>query len=258
MVPCLDLVNHATNANASYEQTSNSDVVLLLRPSQKLETSEEISISYGSAKSAAEMLFSYGFIGDHSQASSLVLDLRPTSDDPLGKAKAAAFSGAPVVRISAEESTIQWSSPFLFLLCLNEEDGLEFRTLQQVDGSQGRLQVFWQGNDVTRSTENFQEYTSQHPMKDIFALRVVTLLQYRVLEQLDRMYASEEPMEALIDTGYPVHIAESVTRLRSLESVLLNETLNILESQVRHLTKEIDQQLTDAAESGINRQPCGD
>jgi hypothetical protein len=233
MVPCIDLANHAADANAFYEQTNDADVVLLLLPNQRMEAGEEISINYGPAKSAAEMLFSYGFIGEHLQSNSLVLDLHPISDDPLGKAKAAVFSGAPVARISIEKDIIQWSSPFLFLMCLNEEDGLEFRTSQLTDGSQRRLQVFWQGNDVTCSTEIFQEYTSQHPMKDVFILRAVSLLQDRVREQLERIYTSEELVEILSDTSYQVEILKVASQLKILESVLLEKALDLLESQVR-------------------------
>ena len=50
MVPCLDIVNHARDANAYYEQTNNGDIVLLLRPNEKAESGGEITISYGSSK----------------------------------------------------------------------------------------------------------------------------------------------------------------------------------------------------------------
>src|ERR1700731_356214 len=53
MIPCLDIVNHARDANAYYEQEKNGDAVLLLRPNEKAESGEEITISYGSSKSAA-------------------------------------------------------------------------------------------------------------------------------------------------------------------------------------------------------------
>lgn len=233
MVPCLDLVNHATDANSSYEPTNDSDVVLLLQPKQRIEVGEEISISYGPNKSAAEMLFSYGFIPEDLQSDSLVLALHPVPDDPLGRAKAAAFSGAPVARISAEGDMIQWSSPFLFLMCLNEEDGLEFKTLEQADGGQGQLQVFWQGTDVTGSTEDFQEYASQHPLKDVFALRAVALLQDRVLEQLGRIHTSQGAVEAWGDAGHQIEFTQTVGQLRSRESVLLEATVGLLEAQVR-------------------------
>ena len=62
MVPGLDMVNHAHKATAVYEEDNNGDVILKIRPECQVKQGEEISISYGDAKPAAEMLFSYGFI----------------------------------------------------------------------------------------------------------------------------------------------------------------------------------------------------
>ena len=73
--------------------SSSNGVSLVMRPDKILEVGSEITISYGDVKSEAEMLFSYGFIDEQSIRKSLVLTLEPFPDDPLGKAKAAAFRG---------------------------------------------------------------------------------------------------------------------------------------------------------------------
>jgi hypothetical protein len=234
MVPCLDIVNHASNANAYYEQTSNGDTILLLRPNGKAGSGEEITISYGSSKSAAEMLFSYGFVDDDIDTDSLVLDLHPLPDDPLCKAKVAAFSGLPMVRVSSTAEVIDWSSPFLFFMCLNEEDGLEFKVMQQTDGSRSQLQVFWHDLDVTDSTAQFEQHISQDPLKDVFRLRAVCILGGRIQGQLERLYATED-MSVIVDSstfGMDKALFTAASKLRKREIALLEKASNAIDSQV--------------------------
>jgi hypothetical protein len=234
MVPCVDIVNHARDANAYYEQTSNGDMVLLLRPNEEVDRGSEVTISYGSSKSAAEMLFSYGFVDEEIEIDSVVLDLLPLPDDPLGKAKVVAFSGTPVVHISCNSAAVEWSSPFLYFMCVNEEDGLNFKVLQQTDGTQSQLQVFWQNADITDSTADFEQHVMQHPSKDIFFLRAVCILQDRLQEQLERLYTSEDMANvmntSLIEMDKRISTAASILRHR--EATLLEKTFNELEFQV--------------------------
>jgi hypothetical protein len=234
MVPCLDIVNHARDPNSYYEETNNGDIVLLLRPCGKVESGGEITISYGSSKSAAEMLFSYGFFDEEIDTDSLVLDLRPLPDDPLGKAKIAAFSGRPIVRVSSKATAIEWSSPFLYFMCVNEEDGLDFRVLQQTDGSQSQLQVFWQDTNITNSTTDFEQHVIQHPLKEVFLLRAVYILQDRFQEQLERLYASED-MSTIIETSMvelDERLSTAASKLRYRETTLLEKAFNSLNVQV--------------------------
>lgn len=197
MVPCLDMANHSSTPNAYYEQNSNDSVALLLRPDVELSLTSEITISYGELKSEAEMLFSYGFIDESSTPKALVLPLEPFPDDPLGKAKLAAFAGKPVVRISVNQDYVEWECPFLYLMCLNEEDGLDFKVLQETDGSRSQLRVFWQESDVTDTTDTFESLIGGHSLKDIFKLRAVALLHDRIRQQLERLYGSEETLQSL-------------------------------------------------------------
>jgi hypothetical protein len=238
MVPCLDMANHASEQNAYYERTSNGDVVLLLRPEQKLDLIEEITISYGSTKSAAEMIFSYGFLDETHSKKSMVLTLQPSRDDPLGKAKLAAFKGLPVVNLSAENGVVSWSSPFLCFMVLNQEDGLDFKVSQEVDGSLGRLQVFWQGKEVTDATDHFQEHTMGHSLHDIFRLRGVALLQDRLGEQIELLCASDEEAASLKDdTMDPVDdgLWKVASSLRTVEARILEGAYEELELQVSTL-----------------------
>jgi hypothetical protein len=233
MIPGIDMLNHSSKPNSYYEQMSNNNVTLLLRPDMKLDTGAEVTISYGTSKTEAEMLFSYGFIDEQSITKGLVLTLEPFPDDPLGKAKAAAFSGPPVVRLFVEQDKIRWESPFLYLMCLNEEDGLEFRVLQQTDGSRSKLKVFWQESDVTDATNKFESLTDEHPLKDVFQLRAVALLQDRIRQQLERLYESEDPVESLAITGLlNPDLRRNALQLRKSEAALLEEAFTTVEVQV--------------------------
>jgi hypothetical protein len=202
MVPVLDMVNHSSQPNAYFEHTSSNGVSLLMRPNMVLEVCSEITISYGTSKSEAEMLFSYGFIDEQSTNKSLALTLEPFPDDPLGKAKKAAFAGPSLLRIYVDQDEIKWECPFLFLMLLNEEDGLEFRMLQQTDGSRSPLKVFWQGSDKSDATETFESLISSHPLSDVFKLRAIALLQDRIRQQLERLYESEDEVDLVADTPF--------------------------------------------------------
>lgn len=126
MVPCLDLVNHSSQATAHFQINSKGEVDLRLHKGCFVATGEEITINYGQDKPPAEMLFSYGFIDTASTTNSLVLPLEPLDDDPLSAAKLHAFGKVPKLRIKEDENGMpQVSAPFVYLMCLNEE-GEEF------------------------------------------------------------------------------------------------------------------------------------
>lgn len=233
MVPVLDMVNHSSQPNAYYEHISSNGVSLLMRPSKLLEVGSEITISYGDVKSEAEMLFSYGFIDEQSMNKSLTLTLEPSPDDPLGKAKGAAFGGPTVLRISIEQDEVQWECPFLYLLLLNEEDGLEFRMLQQTDGTRSQLKVFWQGSDVTDATNTFESLISNQPLRDVFKLRAMALLQDRLRQQLERLYESEEEVQLVADTPLiGSHQRSNAMLLRKDEKLTLEKAFAAADMQV--------------------------
>lgn len=122
MVPCLDLVNHSSQANAYFDENSEGEVVLYLRKGCVVPVGSEITIDYGQEKSPAEMLFSYGFIDPNSAARSITLLLEPLEDDPLAIPKLHAFGTPPKLKLEEDESGVpHWTAPFVYLMCLNEE-----------------------------------------------------------------------------------------------------------------------------------------
>ncbi|GKT49009.1 SET domain-containing protein [Colletotrichum spaethianum] len=238
MVPVLDLANHSSEANAYYEENNKDEVVLLLRPGCRVSSGEEMTISYGDAKSGAEMLFSYGFIDPASAADRITLPLTPLEDDPLGKAKLHIFEGPPTVEFVRTNGSISWESPFAYFMCLNEEDGLSFRVLQDTGGSR-ELKLFWQEEDVTTATMAFNQHINGHPLAQIFHLRVVTVLQDLVAGQLERLATgmSLEDLDESLNEGGLVcgTCINAAAMLRERETGLLEASLKALEDQKTQL-----------------------
>lgn len=230
-MPCLDLANHSHQHTAYFEENSKDEVVLLLRDGVNIAPGTEVTINYGENKSAAEMLFSYGFIDSASTRHGLSLPLKLMSDDPLLKAKLHVFGRKPTLEITQDENGApRWLAPFVYLMCLNEEDGLDFRILQETDGSQ-QLKMFWQGKDVTDVPGSFKELIGDHDLKHIFELRVVTIILEMVEEQLERLNIQDGDSD--IPETVRAETLQAAIQLRNIETDLLGRTIEILNSEVR-------------------------
>ncbi|KAF4971413.1 hypothetical protein FSARC_1722 [Fusarium sarcochroum] len=234
MVPGLDMANHSHQPTAYYEEDDKDDIVLLLRPGAEVTGGEEVTISYGE-KSPAEMLFSYGFIDRESTVDGLTLPLEALPDDPLGKAKVHILKGPPSLKLSRSGGEISWQSPFAYLMCLNEEDGLEFRVLQGKDGGR-ELKLFWQEEDVTARADDFENLIKDHPLCQIFKLRVVSVLHEVVSDHLMQLSSeiSHDQLEPLRRAGLVrddcLRAAET---LREIEASVLGSAAAALDEQVR-------------------------
>lgn len=234
MVPCIDMANHSTQANAYYEENNKDEVVLLLRPGSEAKKGGEISISYGSEKSAAEMLFSYGFIDSTPTTQSLTLPLRPFVDDPLGKAKAHIFTAVPVAQIKEVDGKVGWKSPFAYLMSVNEEDGLEFKIAQETDGSQA-LKMFWQEEDVSARADSFETLVADHPLCDVFKLRANMVLHERLQENLEQICEPlpyGDAIDELLAAGIDQAIFANGQELRRIEKGLMERAIAALLEQV--------------------------
>lgn len=240
LVPCIDMVNHSTDANAYYEETIDHDVVLLLLPGADVKEGDEVNISYGSEKPAAEMLFSYGFIDSHSAMRSLRLPLRPLPDDPLGKAKVHAFQDAPAVDIKDIDGKVTCTSPFAYLMILNEEDGLDFRLLQDTDGDR-ELRTFWHDQDVTERTGSFDQLVSDHELCSVFKLRVNMVISQRSEEQLGRLssFPLDDDNAASVTDQPSASNAANARALRLIEKGLLDKAVAVLEEEVSVLIQSL-------------------
>ncbi|KAJ3483653.1 hypothetical protein NLG97_g7256 [Lecanicillium saksenae] len=244
MVPALDMVNHsAGSATAYYEEETSGDVSLRIRPGANVLAGEEINISYGDGKSAAEMLFSYGFIDPDSKTRQLTLHLESFPDDPLAMAKQRVFGGPPTVTLNQktgeENNDKLWESSFVYLMCLNEEDGLDFRILQD-DAGDRQLRLFWQDDDVTERANDFETLLQDHPLQPLFQLRAVSVIQERAASQLEKLEAAPsgdqlEPLVAaeIIDQEH----VNVVSTLKDIERSVLEAVVAELEEEKSRLVE---------------------
>lgn len=234
MVPCIDMANHASSDSTSalYETDSNGNAVLVLREGKDLAPNDEITITYGDEKGACEMMFSYGFIeASMKSAQELFLDLDIPDDDPLKLAKKAVAHSAPGFRLFLHGDSTCWESSFIWLLCVNEEDGLDFKVLQKNDGER-ELQASWKNEEMT-DVSKLTTLLKLEPLWDVFELRAVTTLQNRVEQQLFRLKGSRILVdEMLINGELNDAIAENSMQLRELEETLLLHAYGDFETKV--------------------------
>lgn len=234
MVPCIDMANHSAGESTSalYDTDSNGNATLVLCDGKSMKDGEEVKITYGDEKGACEMLFSYGFIEETmDSARELYLDLEIPEDDPLKLAKHAVSHSAPGFRLFSQGSLIAWEGPFIWLLCVNEEDGLGFRMLQTKDGER-ELKVFWNDAEI-KDVSTLDSLLKLHPMWEVFNLRAITTLQARVEAQLLSIARSQDqlgndPSIEKVDA----RISHHASKLRILEEAMLLQAYQEFEDQV--------------------------
>lgn len=230
------MANHASGDEtvAVYETNEHRNAVLQLRQGKRLRRGDEITITYGDEKGASEMIFSYGFLESGvANARQLFLDLDIPTDDPLRMAKKAVCKEAPGVRLyTKEDGEIGWESKYVWWSCVNEEDGLEFRVLQANDGGR-ELQVLWKGKEL--EPRSISDALAKDPMRDVFQLRAIVLLQERIerqaseLEDTEEHFAQSSHLPRMRKTTW-----ETIRRLRRLELELLAAAFQSLQGQVSY------------------------
>ena len=238
VVPCIDMANHASGdeTTAFYATASNGSAVLRLRPGKKVDPGNEITISYGDGKGACEMLYSYGFIEDTMiSAKELYLELNIPDDDPLGKLKRQVAKVPPGFRLylQTQDDKTGWEGAFVWLCCINEEDGLEFKELQDSNGER-ELQASWKDQDIS-NFESFTEILKNEPTWDIYQLRATVLLYERVTQQLLRLEKSEKYVQELWGSeDFDDNVYDKAMKLRDLEQTLLLQAFEEFDTKVRY------------------------
>lgn len=241
MVPCIDMANHASgdHTSALYDTDSNGNATLILRKGKCIVPGEEASVTYGDEKGACEMLFSYGFIEDTMEtARELFLDLDIPDDDPLKPVKKAVSNSAPGFRLfSKGDSSTSWEGPFVWLLCINEEDGLHFQLSNTIDGER-ELKIYWDDFEIS-DVSTFGQILEAHALWDIFRLRMITVLQGRVASQLLSLESSKTRLGDIQRSSHELvgaQVSRYASRLRFLEEALLLRAYQDFDNQVRILT----------------------
>lgn len=236
MVPVVDMANHSPTPMARYDESDDHEAILALRHDGSIAPNDEVTITYGEDKSAAEILFSYGFIDTEDSKRHLVLPVPTLDDDPLLRAKLYSFGKPPMAELWLEDEKALWKSPFAYFMCLNEEDGLEFRTLQEVSGAR-QLRVFWQEEDVTDRVNDFEHLVADHPLGAVFRLRVVAVVEELAGTHLEGMKlaaaSAEDEMLREIHGEPRRDCAILAEALRDAESLVLDALLAALQEEVR-------------------------
>jgi len=156
----------------------------------------------------------------------MFLDLEIPDDDPLRPAKIFVSTAAPGFRILDKNEGIDWESDYIWLVVINEEDGLDFKIRQTVDGKR-EIQAFWMETELEPS--KLLDHLQEHPAWDVFRLRATVLLQQRVELQLETLQNTMGATRPTSVREIPWKLAD---RLRSLELAMLKRAVSAFESQV--------------------------
>lgn len=238
MCPCVDLANHAAGEDtvAIYEKDENGDAVLLLRDGKVVPEDGEVTITYGDEKGACEMLFSYGFLDDKMEsAETLFLSLTFADDDPAAKAKMEVADCAPGFKlVDAGDGEVDWAGDFVWILCVNFEDGLRFELARTTEGEE-EAQAFFIDEELTGGTAQLRGLLAKSGQWDLYRLRAIAILQQRVFDQLQVLFRTQDDLEALPHgQGTEIRVGPyaNAMELRRLEFDLLNRAYEFFEKEV--------------------------
>lgn len=180
----------------------------------------------------------------------MFLHLDIPDDDPLRPAKMYVSTAAPGFRIFDKENAIGWESDFIWLVVANEEDGLDFKVRQTVDGDR-EIQAFWKEKEL--DPLKLREYMEEDPAWDVFQLRATVLLQNRVEMQMETLKQTQDVDREPAVRDVPWNLAR---RLRSLELEMLERAVAAFEAQKTHLIQSdtVQQYLAIANGEGVNEE----
>jgi len=157
----------------------------------------------------------------------MFLDLDIPDDDPLRPAKMYVSKEAPGFRIFEKHGAIDWDGDFIWLVVVNEEDGLDFKVRQTTDGKRD-IQTFWKDGEL--DTSKLRQNLEGDPAWDVFQLRATVLLQNRIDEQIETLRRTEGTKREATIRDMPWMLAK---RLRSLELDMLQRAASAFDNQVR-------------------------
>jgi len=238
MVPCIDLANHQSGEAtiAMYEKDDDGNAILLLRDGKQIKEGQEVTITYGDEKGACEMMFSYGFLDENMEsAETLFLGLSILDEDPYRSAKIQAADCAPGFKlVDAGDGEIDWKGDFIWLLCVNSDDGLRFELARTIDGDEEVHAVF-HDQELTGGAAQLYALLGKSDLWDVYRLRAVAILQQRVFDQVQVLYGTQDDMEAIAHgdgTEIRNRVFEQAMQLRRLEFELLERAYEDFEKQV--------------------------
>ena len=234
MVPCIDVANHASGDDtvALYDTDTEGNAILVLRDDRSLTDGQEVTITYGDQKGACEMLFSYGFLEKSmTSAREIFLDLDVDDDDPLKLAKKAVANSAPGFRLFGHGNSVSWEGPFVWLLCVNEEDGLEFKVMQKNDGDR-ELKVLWRDTEMS-DLSGIEALLRKDLKWPLFQLRATVTIRDRIQKQIILVEENRVSVAPINGTMKQDHTPfQFAARLQELEAKLMLQAYEEFENKV--------------------------
>lgn len=134
---------------------------------------------------------------------------------------------APGFRIFEKDGAVDWEGDFIWLVVVNEEDGLDFKVRQTTDGKR-EIQSFWKEGEL--DTSKLRHHLEEEETWDVFQLRATVLLQNRVDAQIEMLREVQDVKREASVRDAPWRLSE---RLRSLELDLLQRAAAAFDQQVR-------------------------
>lgn len=238
------------------------------------ENTEEITISYGSMKGAAEMIFSYGFLDDHDNdndndnnddndndndndneipdARSIMLGWTLPEDDPLRFEKVAALGLEPGIQIYTPVNgmgAVRFVGTAVWAMSINEEDGLRIvGTTAPAEGGDNDdddvVKMFFKDVRIM-SKAHLIDVLAHDRAALVFRARAYGYVYLRIEEEirrLDVLMQEHFERQALDEGGMDVQASrvEMCAKLRELEYAFLKRALGYYADQLGGLMQHPD------------------
>lgn len=129
--------------------------------------------------------------------------------------------------------SIDWQGNFIWLLCVNQDDGLRFELARTIDGEE-ELRAVYNDHELT-GADDLQHVLAQSNLWPVYRLRAIVILQQRIFDQMQVLYSTQEEVEAVLH-GDAADVRElpyqQAMKLRRLEFELLEMAYEEFERQV--------------------------
>jgi hypothetical protein len=274
LVPVMDFANHTDEDQAVAAYTiegDNHEAHLWFESSvtpdrQRLVSpGDEITISYGSTKGAAEMVFSYGFIDQSlTDSGAMILGWTPPEDDQLRDAKMEALqleAGFRIFTLFPGDETVRWAGACIWAMTVNEEDGLKIQSVEDETTGEPKLQMFFK-EELVRNELHLEDLLQNDRAELVFQARAYGYVFLRLQEEIERRQALAEEKELLQElTLNSLRVDESPQSLKRLELAqrlwaLENELLQRAYQQfLARLTSLMSEEDVQRYNNGIPLEP---
>ena len=279
LVPVVDMANHSGETRVGYTLVPSPDgladkgedglwaaltldcpITDICSNSSTQTEPEEITISYGANKSAAEMIFSYGFLDSQPIQSSedsddIIPDARGMmlgwtfpSDDPLRFEKASALGLEPGIQLYTPHpggSEVRFVGAAVWAMAINEEDGLRIVRNKDIEvGEDPEVEMWFKDVCITSKTQLIDVLKHDRAAL-VFRARAYGYVYLRIEEEIRRidelvgLRSEMDSDEGLLDDRHSQR-REMCARLRELEYAFLKRAFGYFVGELEILMRHPD------------------